>query len=143
MLMPSLFGESLFDDFLDGFVPARVVEPAVKSVMKTDIKENSTGYELAIELPGFKKEDVSAELKDGYMTIKAETKTDNDSKDENGKYIRKERYYGSCQRSFYVGDDITEEDIKAKFENGILMVTIPKKDAKPAVETKKCIAIEG
>lgn len=141
MLMPSLFGESLFDGFLNGFVPARAAEPVKYMVMKTDVKENDAGFELDIELPGYRKEDVSAELKDGYMTIKAETKKDAEQKKDN--YIRKERYYGSCQRSFYVGEDITEEDVKAKFENGILKVLVPKKEAKPAVETKKTIMIDG
>lgn len=147
MLMPSIFGETLFDDFFDDFAKpaksaARYAAP-VTSVMKTDIKEMDDRFELDIDLPGYKKEDVHAELKDGYLTINAETKTDNDQKDENGKYVRRERYYGSCSRSFYVGDDITESDIKAKFDNGILKVIVPKKEEKPAVEEKKYIPIEG
>ena len=111
--------------------------------MKTDIKDTKEGYELDIELPGYNKEDVSAELKDGYMTISASTKSDEGEKDENGKYIRRERYYGSCSRSFYVGEAITQEDIKARFENGILKLFVPKKEEKPAVEEKKYITIEG
>ena len=100
--------------------------------MRTDVKENKTGYELEIELPGVKKEDVKAELKDGYLTVTAST----DSKEEkqDGKYIRKERYSGTTSRSFYVGEDITEEDIKAKFENGILKVLVPKKEEQPKEE---------
>ena len=147
MLMPSIFGESLFDEFFDDFArPTRNVvryNAPTANVMRTDVKENETGYELAIELPGYKKEDVKAELKDGYLTISAVTNTNKDEKDENGKFIRKERYYGTCNRSFYVGEDIEQTDIKAKFEDGILKVTVPKKEPKPIVEEKKYITIEG
>ena len=107
------------------------------------MKETEGSYELDIDLPGYKKEDVKAELKDGYLTISAATNTSNDQKDENGKYIRRERYYGNCSRSFYVGENITQEDIKARFEDGILKIVVPKKEAKPAVEEKKYISIEG
>ena len=147
MLMPSIFGESLFDEFFDEF--ARPAKKTVRyttqtpSVMRTDVKEHDTGYELDIDLPGYKKEDVQAELKDGYLTITASTKTNDEQKDEAGKYIRRERYYGTCSRSFYVGEDIKQEDIKAKFEDGILKVAVPKKEAKPKVEENKYITIEG
>ena len=124
MLMPSIFGENLFDEFFDDFVrpTRRVVRYNTPSttIMKTDVKETEGSYELDIDLPGYKKEDVKAELKDGYLTISAATNTNNDQKDENGKYIRRERYYGNCSRSFYVGENITQEDIKARFEDGIL-----------------------
>lgn len=145
MLMPSIFGENLFDDFFNDFVrPARSTVkynvPAV-NVMRTDIKENESGYELGIELPGFKKEDVKVELKDGRLTISAAA--DSTNEENSGKYVRRERYYGSCSRSFYVGEDIRQEDIKAKFEDGILKLSVPKKEAKPAVEEKKYITIEG
>ncbi len=147
MLMPSIFGESLFDDLFDEFTrPARNAvryNASAPSVMKTDIKESDAGYELAIDLPGCKKENVKAQLKDGYLTISAESKLENDEKDDAGKFIRRERYYGTCSRSFYVGEAVTEEDIKAKFEDGILRIAIPKKEAKPAVEESKYIAIEG
>lgn len=147
MLMPSIFGESLFDDFFDGITrPARSAarySSPVTSVMKTDIRETDTGFELAIDLPGYKKEDVRAQLKDGYMTVSAQTRQEDDEKDDDGKYIRRERYYGTCSRSFYVGDAVTEEDIKAKFEDGILKISVPKKEAKPEVEENKYIAIEG
>ncbi|MDY5957530.1 MAG: Hsp20/alpha crystallin family protein [Frisingicoccus sp.] len=147
MLMPSIFGESLIDSFFDDFAaPAKKVmryNTPANNIMKTDIKDTKEGYELDIELPGYNKEDVSAELKDGYMTISASTKSDEGEKDENGKYIRRERYYGSCSRSFYVGEAITQEDIKARFENGILKLFVPKKEEKPAVEEKKYITIEG
>ena len=110
--------------------------------MKTDIREHDAGYELDIDLPGFKKDEIKVELENGYLTISATKGANNDEQDKKGKYIRRERYAGTMQRSFYVGDDVTQEDIKAKFENGILRLSIPKKDAK-AVETKKTIAIEG
>ena len=141
MLVPSIFGEDLFDTFFDDFKrPAR--SNTNINVMRTDIKETDAGFELDIDLPGYKKEDVQAELKDGYLTISAKTNTTREEKDENGKYIRKERYSGSCSRSFYVGDYLTQEDVKARYENGVLTIAIPKKDAKK-LEEKKVIAIEG
>ena len=145
MLMSSILGENLFDEFFDDFArPAkRTVKYAAPAVMRTDVKEMSNGYELNIELPGYKKEDVKAELKDGTLTITAASKVENDQKDENGKYIRRERFYGNFSRSFYVGETVTQEDIKAEFKHGILKLMIPKQ--KPAVEEKKdrYIAIEG
>jgi HSP20 family molecular chaperone IbpA len=147
MLRPSIFGESLIDNFFDDF--ARPARSAVRystpgtNVLRTDIKENDGGYELDIELPGYKKEDVKAELKDAYLTISAETKQDNDTQDDNGRYVRRERYYGTCSRSFYVGEDVTQEDIKAKFEDGILKLFVPKKEAQPKAEEKNYITIEG
>ena len=113
-----------------------------KNMMKTDVKEHETGYEVDIDLPGFKKDELNLDLTDGYLTISASKGLDKDEEDKKGKYIRKERYAGSMSRSFYVGDGITEDDIKAKYENGILKLSIPKKEAK-AVEQKKHIAIEG
>ena len=111
-------------------------------MMKTDIREHEEGYELDIDLPGFKKDEINVQLDNGYLTISAAKGLDKDGQDKKGKYIRKERYAGAMQRSFYVGDAVTQEDVKAKFEDGILRLSIPKKDAK-AVETKKTIAIEG
>ena len=147
MLMPSIFGENLFDDDwmdfpFDRDFWGRTNNKTTKNLMKTDIREHDAGYELDIDLPGFKKDEIKVELENGYLTISATKGADNDEQDKKGKYIRKERYAGTMQRSFYVGDDVTQEDIKAKFENGILSLSIPKKDAK-AVETKKTIAIEG
>ena len=113
-----------------------------KNMMKTDIREHDAGYELDIDLPGFKKDEISVELENGYLTISATKGLDKDEQDKKGKYIRRERCAVAMQRSFYVGDAVTQEDIKAKFEDGILKLSIPKKDAK-AVETKKTIAIEG
>ena len=150
MLMPSIFGENLFDDWMDfpfdrNFFEGRdpLYGKHAKNIMKTDVRETDDTYELDIDLPGFKKEEVTAELKNGYMTISAAKGLDKDEKDKEGRYIRKERYSGSCSRSFYVGEDITEEDIKASFEHGILTLFVPKKEAKPAVEEKKYITIEG
>lgn len=143
MLMPMLFGENLFDDWFDGFSrPVRKEAMVKPNLMKTDVKEKENGFELAIELPGINKEDVEAELKDGYLTIKAETHKDNEEKDTDGKYIRRERFYGSTQRSFYVGEHINEEDISAKFENGLLKLFVPKKEAIPEKEVKRLVTIE-
>lgn len=144
MLMPSVFGENLFDDFFGFDYPMRSFQKAdAGEMMKTDVKETDAGYELDISLPGYKKENVRAELKDGYLTISASTSQDRDEKDDkSGKYIRRERYVGSCSRSFYVGEDLSQEDIRARFEDGVLKLSVPKKEEKPAVEEKKYIAIE-
>ena len=96
-----------------------------------------------IDLPGFKKDDVQADLKDGYLTIAAQTQSESEDKDEKGTYVRKERFSGKCSRTFYVGDDIEEDDIKAKFEDGVLKIAVPKKQEQPKLEEKKSIAIEG
>lgn len=145
MLMSGIFGDSFFDDFFR--YPSHSYEIGNMNrnagMMNTDVKETDQGYELTMNMPGLKKENVKAELKDGYLTINAAADSENEEKDQNGRYIRRERYCGSCSRSFYVGEDITEEDIKAKFEDGTLKMMIPKKEAKPAVETKRYIAIEG
>ena len=146
MMMPSIFGENLFDDFWDGFTKPFAGFGGLTSqttAMKTDVKELDNSYELDIDLPGVKKEDVKAELKDGYLTVSATHGTQNDEKDENGKYIRRERYFGSASRSFYVGDQVKQEDIKAKFENGILKLTVPKPEKHESVEQQNYIAIEG
>ena len=152
MLMPSIFGENLFDDFFgfpfyddksDKKVEKKLYGRHAQNLMKTDIKETDAGYELEIDLPGFTKDEVSAELNNGYLTVSAAKGLDQDEQEKDtGRYIRRERYAGSCQRSFYVGDDVTEEDIKGEFKHGILKLFVPKKEAKPAVEQKKYIAIE-
>ena len=146
MLMPSIFGENLFnDDWMDfGFpeVDKALYGKHANNVMKTDVKETDTGYEVDIDLPGFKKDEINAQLDNGYLTISAAKGLDKDEKDKKGKYVRKERYAGAMSRSFYVGEGITQEDIKAKYEDGILRLSVPKKEAK-AVENKKYIAIEG
>ena len=148
--MPSIFGENLFDDNWMDFPFERefwgrknpLYGKNAKNMMKTDIREHDAGYELDIDLPGFKKDEINVDLENGYLTISAAKGLDKDEKDQEGKYIRRERYAGAMQRSFYVGDVVTHEDIKAKFEDGILRLSIPKKDAE-AIETKKTIAIEG
>ena len=153
MLMPSIFGENLFDDFFDSFpfYDDREVRNTEKklygkhagNLMKTDIKESDEGYKLMIDLPGFTKDEVQVTLNDGYLTINAEKGLDKDEQEKDtGRYIRRERYSGACSRSFYVGEAVTEEDIKANFQHGILTLNVPKKDAK-AVNAKKTIAIEG
>ena len=150
MLMPSIFGENLFDDDWMDFTFDRdfwgrknpLYGKNANKIMKTDIREHDGGYELDVDLPGFKKDEINVELENGYLTISAAKGLDKDEQDKKGKYIRRERYAGAMQRSFYVGDEVTQEDIKARFEDGILRVSIPKKDAQ-AVETKKTIAIEG
>ena len=141
MLMPSIFGENLLDDFFGE--PFGGYDYSESGLMTTDVKDTDKGYEVTMNMPGVKKEDVKAELKDGYLTVSAETNTKKDEKAEDGKYIRRERYSGSCSRSFYVGDGVKQEDIKAKFEDGTLKLFVPNEAAKPAVEQKKTIAIEG
>lgn len=147
MLMPSIFGEDLFDDFFNDFTrPAKSVaryNTPTTSVMRTDVKETEESYELDIDLPGYKKEDVQAQLRDGYMVITAKQQTQNEEQDKNKKYIRRERFYGACSRSFYVGEEIKQEDIKASFKDGILKVSVPKKKAISQVEENRYITIEG
>ena len=153
MLLPSVFGENLFDDFFDDvpFFDNRAENQIEKklygrhahNVMKTDIKETDDNYELIVDLPGFKKDEIKVSLEDGYLTIEAAKGLDEDEQEKkSGKYIRKERYAGALSRTFYLGEEIREEEIKAKFENGILSVSIPKEEEKK-VEGPKHISIEG
>ena len=145
MLMPSIFGENLFDDWMDFSFPdidKTLYGKHAKNMMKTDVKETDRGYEVAIDLPGFKKDEIKLELNDGYLTISAEKGLDKDEKDKENRYIRRERYAGSMSRSFYVGESLTEQDIHAKYENGILTLDVPKEDKK-VVPEKRYIAIEG
>lgn len=142
--MPSIFENNFVDDVFDDMFPfAGSYTTANYDLMKTDVKDVGDHYELEMEMPGVEKENIKAELKDGYLTVSAETNTKKDEKAEDGKYIRRERYSGSCSRSFYVGDGVKQEDIKAKFEDGTLKLFVPKEAAKPAVEQKKYISIEG
>ena len=141
MLMPSIFGENLLDDFFGE--PFGGYDYSESGLMTTDVKDTDKGYEVTMNMPGVKKEDVKAELKDGYLTLSAAKGLDKDAKDKEGNYIRRERYAGSMSRSFYVGEDVEQADIKAEFKHGILTLFVPKKEAKPAVEQKKTIAIEG
>ena len=146
MLMPSIFGENLFnDDWMNFGFPE--VEKALygkhaSHEMKTDVRETDSGYEVDIDLPGFKKDEINIQLDNGYLSISAAKGLDKDEQDKEGKYIRKERYAGSMSRSFYVGNAITQDDIKAKYENGILRLSVPKKAAEE-IESAKRIAIEG
>jgi len=145
MLLPRIFDDVFtkndFDDFFYApFTTRRVPEV---SRMHSDVRELEGSYEVDMELPGYDKEDVTAELKDGYLTIQASHNEEHEDKNKEGKYLRRERYSGTCKRSFYVGDNVTKEDIKAKFKNGVLTVSIPKKEEVPKAEEKQFIAIEG
>lgn len=145
MLVPSIFSNDLFDDFFnDNYKPAqRYIQSAnSRNLMNTDIKEFEDQYELGIELPGYKKEDVTASLKDGYLTIEAERHADETLKERKGQYIRKECFTGKSQRSFYVGELVTQNDIHASFENGILTIVVPKIKEQPKVEQTNYISIE-
>ena len=149
MLLPSIFGERLLDDWMD-FPSLREFEDIDKKlygknaahIMKTDVHEHEDCFEAAVDLPGFKKDEVTITLENGYLVIEAAKGLDKDTKDEKGKLVRQERYAGSMQRSFYVGENLTEEDIKAKMEDGVLKLTIPKKEKAPIPE-KKTVLIEG
>ena len=141
MMMPSIFGENLFDDFMNDFafpsfpdVDKKLYGKHAKNIMKTDVKENDHAYEIDIDLPGFKKDEIKMQLQDGYLTVSAEKGLDKDEKTKEGKYIRRERYAGSMSRSFYVGEDVMEVDIHPKYANGILSFTVPMREEKKAVE---------
>ena len=149
MLMSGIFGENLFDDFW-GFPTQRELANIDKRLygkhsdllMKTDVQETDTDYELEVDLPGFKKDQINVKLEEGYMTISAAKGHDTEKKDKHGKIIRQERYSGAMQRSFYVGEGVKVEDVKAKFEDGVLRLTIPKNELK-ALPGNNTIAIEG
>ncbi|MCR5431743.1 MAG: Hsp20/alpha crystallin family protein [Lachnospiraceae bacterium] len=148
MLLPSIFGENLLDDWMDfpkfefPDVDRKLYGKHASHVMKTDVQETEDGYDVDIDLPGFKKDEIKLSLENGYLSVSAAKSLDNDKKDKKGKIIRQERYAGSMERSFFVGDNLTEENIKAKFEDGVLKLHVPKEE--PAkVPEKKFIAIEG
>ncbi len=146
MLLPSIFRSNFVDDFINDAFSTPVnygKETYTPKLLNTDVREFEDKFQLDIELPGYKKEDIRAELRNGYLTIDASRSEGIEEKDAAGKYIRRERYMGRCQRSFYVGDQVVEEDINAKFENGMLKIEIPKKKETPEVEQKKYIQIEG
>lgn len=150
MLRPSIFGEDLFDDFMGGFrfpefpdVDKVLYGKHGKNMMKTDVKETDQGYEVDIDLPGFKKDEIQMQLEDGYLTVSAAKGLDKDEKDKKGKYVRRERYAGSMSRSFYVGDHVTEKDVHPKYEDGILKFSVPKADQKAVEEKRHYISIEG
>ena len=148
-MMPSIFGENLFDEFFDDdfpMIPMRSIRnplygKSAKNLMKTDVRETDNTYELDVDLPGFKKDEVQLDLKDGYLTISAAKGLDKDQEDKKGKYIRQERYAGACSRSFFVGEEIEPRDVSAKFEDGILRVSLPKR-VKKELPRNSTIAIE-
>ena len=152
MLMPSIFGNDMFGDFFTDpwfddkefkDMQKKLYGHRAKNVMSTDVKEVENGYELEMDLPGFKKDEIKASVENGYLTISAARGLDEDEKDKkSGKYIRRERYAGACERSFYVGEGISQDDIKASFQHGILKLFIPKEPEK-SVEEKKYVAIEA
>ena len=149
MLTPRIFTENLFDDLFEDF-PFRSLENVDRKLygkhagreMLTDVKEHENNYEVEIDLPGFKKEEITIELNEGYLTITASKGLDEDEKSKQGKIVRQERYAGVMQRSYYVGEQLTTEDIKAKYEDGVLKLEIPKKEEKKLPE-KHTIMIEG
>lgn len=146
MLLPKLFHDNFADDFFKDMFHMPFERDSIFSspmIMNTDVQELEDKYVLELELPGFKKEDIQAELKQGYLIIQASHTDNKDEKDKAGNYIRRERYMGQCRRSFYVGEQIQEEDIKADFENGVLKLEIPKKEEKSQIEEKKYIPING
>ena len=144
MLMPSIFGEDLFDDFMR-FPTERQANrtQAAAELMRTDVRDVDCNYELYIDLPGYKKEDLKIHLKEGYLTITAARQIENDENNTEGKYVRRERYMGSCSRSFFVGKNLHQDNIRAKYENGVLKVTFPKEENRKEIEEKKYISIEG
>ena len=150
MMMSSIFGENLFDDFMEDFafpafsdIDKKLYGKHANNLMKTDVKETDTGYEVDIDLPGFKKDEITMRLEDGYLTINAAKGLDKEEKNEKGKFVRRERYAGNLSRSFYVGENVTEQDIHPKYENGILSFRVPKEDQKAVEEKKHYISIEG
>ena len=150
MLMPSIFNENLFDDFfnfpmIDDYgrdTERKLYGRHADRLMKTDVHEHEDHFEVDIDLPGFKKEEISLELEKGYLTVSATKSLDKDENNKKGKLIRQERYSGSMQRSFFVGENLTEEDIKASFKHGVLSLNVPKKE-KVQIPEKRTIMIEG
>ncbi|MCR5368949.1 Hsp20/alpha crystallin family protein [Eubacterium sp.] len=148
MLLPSIFGEDLLDDWMDfprmdfGDIDRKLYGKRAAQVMKTDVHELGDKYELDIDLPGFKKDEIKLSLENGYLSVSASKELDKDKKDKKGKIIRQERYSGAMNRSFYIGDDVKQEDVKAKYEDGVLKLVVPKKESEK-VQEKKYIAIEG
>ena len=149
--LPTVFGENLMDVFDDfdrnffrGFDHAdrALYGKHAQNMMKTDVKETDEGYEVDVDLPGLKKDEIRLELNNGYLTISAEKSLEKENENKKSKMLRQERYAGVMQRSFFVGEQVEEEDIKASYESGVLHIMIPKKEAPKAPE-KKTILIEG
>ena len=151
MLMPELFTRNVFDDWFDDFELEKEMRDLNRKIygrrasreMLTDVREHEDHYDLEIDLPGFKKEDLTVELNNGYLTVTANKGHDQEEKNKEGKIIRQERFSGMLSRSFYVGEEITNEEIKAKYEGGVLTVSLPKKDQTKQIENKSQILIEG
>ena len=153
MMMPSIFREDLFDNFMEDFafpsfrsfpdVDRTLYGKHAKNLMKTDVKETDAEYVVEIDLPGFKKDEIRMQLENGNLTVSASKGLDKDEKNENGNYIRRERYAGSMSRSFYVGEHVKEEDIHPRYENGILAFHLPKEEKKAVEEKPHYISIEG
>ena len=153
MMMPSIFREDLFDNFMEDFafpsfrsfsdMDRTLYGKRARNLMKTDVKETEEGYEVDIELPGFKKEEIRMQLENGSLTVSASKGLEKDEKNENGSYIRRERYAGSMSRSFFVGEHVKEEDIRPKYENGILSFHLPKEEKKAVEQKPRYIAIQG
>lgn len=138
----NFFNGFMSDPFDFGFFGTEPTPKSTAALMKTDVKETDKAYELDIDLPGFDKDNVQIELNEGYLTVNANINSETEDKDEDGTYLRKERFVGSCRRSFYVGDDISENDISAKFDNGILKINVPKKELPKPEDTKRLISID-
>ncbi|MDE6024613.1 MAG: Hsp20/alpha crystallin family protein [Lachnospiraceae bacterium] len=153
MMMPSIFRENLFDDFMEAFafpafpsftnIDKTLYGKHAKNIMKTDVREIDDGYEVDIDLPGFKKDEIKMQLNNGYLTVNAAKDLDKSKKDKEGNYVRHERYAGSMSRSFYVGEHVTEDDIHPKYESGILTFSIPREEKKQIEEQPHYISIEG
>ena len=146
MLVPSLFTDNFVNEFFNSAFgndrTPSMFHATGSSIMSADVKEFKDHYEMSLELPGYKKENVNASLKEGYLTIEAKREENNDQTEDGGHYIRRERYVGTLSRTFYVGEDVKQEDIKAKFENGILSINVPKVEYKPEIETARSITID-
>ena len=149
-MLPSIFGENLFDEFFNDPFEMNMILPRgrdplygkhAKNLMNTDVREVENGYEIDMNLPGFKKDEVEIQLQDGCLTVSAAKGLDKDEEDKKGRYIRQERYAGSLSRSFYVGEDVEPQDVKAKYENGVLKLFVPKAEVKQ-VPAQTAIAIE-
>lgn len=147
--LPGFFGEDLMDDFINSVdqfwsTPSSVsASNHAYGLMRTDVKENGNNYELSVELPGYDKSDIGVELKDGYLNLTAKHSENKEDKDKDGRIIRQERYYGNVARSFFVGRDLKQEDVHARYDNGILEITFPKEDAREKIPENHTIAIEG
>ncbi len=151
-MFPALMNDTMFSDLFDdpffegwrNMDRAAACDPNMSAgMMSTDVRETDKGYMVDIDMPGFKKDDISLDLQNGYLTVSAHRNSSHEDKDDNGRWLRRERYAGSCSRSFYVGEDVKESDIHASYRNGTLCIQVPKMQAQPQVESKHQIAIEG